>query len=396
MKSKIKLPAWLKLGDLKKLFNILSVKGESRLVGGCVRDILAGKLSQDVDIATQVPPEEVMNLLSKSAIKCIPTGIKHGTVTAMLNGVGYEITTLREDTSCDGRHAEVSYTLNWEADAARRDFTVNAMSLDLEGQLFDYFDGQADIAQKIIRFVGNPEQRINEDYLRILRYFRFYGYFGGDNLDTSSLKACCLLATNISKLSGERIKAELLKILGAPHAKESITLIFENDILSTLNLKPKATDYKDYNFSSDPYLNFASLVFSCELTKAEFKTIALSLKFSNKEQSLINTLCYQMEDTLNNLTKYLYYFGAELVHKRLALLNIMQPAGDLEKEHALVANYRHKKLPIDGNDIMKLGFSGKSIAVMVQYAEEKWINSNFTLSMEQLNNELEEYKRKSH
>lgn len=395
MKNKIKLPAWLKLGDLKKIFNILSTQGNSRLVGGCVRDILSGKLSSDIDIATEVLPEDVIKLLAENTIKCIPTGIKHGTVTAILNGVSYEITTLRQDASCDGRHAEVAYTLDWEADAARRDFTVNAMSLDLEGHVYDYFNGKKDLAKKIIRFVGNPEQRINEDYLRILRYFRFYGYFGGNNLDTLSLKACCLLASNISKLSGERVKAELLKILGAPYAKNAIKMIFENDILSALTFKPKSNDYKNYKFSSDPYLNFASLVLSCGFNKIEFRNLAQKLKFSNKEQAFITTLCYEMADITSNLLTNLYYFGAEIAYKRLTLLNIIQPNLDLKKEYEVIANYKHKKLPIDGNDIIKLGFSGKSIAVMLSYAEEKWILSNFTLGKEQLLYELKEYKRKN-
>ena len=309
--------------------------------------------------------------------------------------MSYEITTLRQDESCNGRHAKVSYTLDWETDAARRDFTVNAMSLDLDGQVYDYFNGRADLKKKIIKFVGNPEQRIHEDYLRILRYFRFYAYFGGNKLDKESFNACCKLADNISKLSGERIKSEFLKILGAPHAKESIKMIFENEILSALAFNPKSNGYKDFNFSNDPYLNFASLVLSFELSIKEFKDIALRLKLSNKEQKLITSLCYEMNDVTNYLTKNLYYFGSEMVYKHLVLLNIMHPGRDLENEYEIVANYKHKKLPIDGNDIVKLGFSGKSIAVMVEYAEDKWINSNFTLSKEGLKDELEEYKRKS-
>lgn len=395
MKNQIKLPAWLKLGDLKKIFNTLSVQGESRLVGGCVRDILSGNVGYDIDIATQVTPDNVMGLFTRNAIKYIPTGLKHGTVTAILNGVNYEVTTLRQDKSCNGRHATVSYTLDWEADAARRDFTVNAMYLDLEGRIYDYFNGRSDLAKKIIKFVGNPEQRIVEDYLRILRYFRFYGYFGGDNLDVSSFNACCLLADNISKLSGERIKSELLKILGASHAKEAVKMIFENDILSALSFKPKFEDYKCYNFGSDPYLNFASLILSCEFDKIELKNMVRRLKFSNKERTLITTLCYEMADVINNLLKNLYYFGPELTYKQLVLYNIMQPGLDLEKEHEVVANYKHKKLPVDGNDIMKLGCSGKLIAKMIKHAEEKWILSNFTLRKEQLLHELEEYKSKN-
>ena len=169
-----KLPKWVPVSDCKKIFSLIKkAGGESRLVGGCVRDILLGKSHSDVDIATTVIPDVAMSVLKKAEIKVIPTGLKHGTVTAVLNEKHYEITTLRKDVETDGRHAVVEFTDSWKEDSRRRDFTINAMSMDLEGEVYDYFDGQKDLQSKLVKFVGNPEKRIEEDYLRILRYFRF-------------------------------------------------------------------------------------------------------------------------------------------------------------------------------------------------------------------------------
>lgn len=393
MKQLVKFPKWVKLEDLTKLFNILAQEGECRLVGGCVRDILSESVSQDIDIATEVLPENVMKLLTKNKVKCIPTGIKHGTVTAVLNGTHYEITTLRTDENCDGRHAKVSYTSDWKADAARRDFTVNAMYLDLAGNVYDYFGGQEDLAKRLIRFVGDPKERIVEDYLRILRFFRFYGYLGGSSIDEKSLAACSSLASNISKLSGERIKTELLKILSGTFVKETVQLLFKHKILAAIGLNPKPQNYEHYKFTIDPYLNFASLILACNLSKLEFKQIALRIKLSNKERDLISTLCFDMEDATEQLLKNLYYHGAEITHKKLVLYNIISPNKDLKKAYELVASYKHKKLPIDGNDLLELGFSGKLIAKGIEYGEQKWIESDFSLNKEQLLYEIKEYQR---
>ena len=184
-----------------------------------MRDALLGRESDDIDIGTPDPPERVLALLEWAGIetRTVPRGIEHGTVTALAGGERYEITTLRRDERTDGRHAEVAFTDDWREDAARRDFTINAMSATPDGALFDYFGGQGDLAAGRVRFVGDPATRIAEDHLRLLRFFRFYAWYGRGEPDTAALEACKDAAHTISSLSGERVQAEMLKLLSAPN-----------------------------------------------------------------------------------------------------------------------------------------------------------------------------------
>ncbi|MSP83654.1 MAG: CCA tRNA nucleotidyltransferase [Alphaproteobacteria bacterium] len=196
---------------------------EVRFVGGCVRDVLAGRAVKDVDLATPDPPDRVVALLARAGLKAVPTGLAHGTITAVAGGRGFEVTTLRRDVRTFGRHAEVAFTDDWRADAARRDFTFNAMSASPDGDLHDYFGGCEDLAAGRVRFVGTPEQRIAEDYLRILRYFRFLAHFGREAPDPDALAAARAAAPELRRLSGERIRNELLKLLAAPDPLPALT-----------------------------------------------------------------------------------------------------------------------------------------------------------------------------
>ena len=200
-------PAWLEWPETQSLVRAFAAKNtELRFVGGAVRDALAGRATSDVDVATPALPEAVMELLAAANIQAIPTGIKHGTVTAVLDKKHFEITTLRKDVSTDGRHAEVAYTDDWKADAARRDFTMNALYLSPAGELFDYFEGEKDAMAGRVRFIGGADARIKEDYLRILRFFRFYAWMGKGEADADALAACAANAPKIATLSGERIR----------------------------------------------------------------------------------------------------------------------------------------------------------------------------------------------
>ena len=177
----------LKTRETQLLFDIIG-KDNLRFVGGCVRNSLLQKENTDIDLATVKKPQEVMNLLKNANIRVVDTGIKYGTVTAVIDGQAFEITTLRRDLKCDGRYAEVEFTDDWEEDASRRDFTINAMSCDLDGKLYDYFSGKEDLAAGLVRFVGDANERVEEDVLRILRFFRFNAYFAHDfdSLDKAS------------------------------------------------------------------------------------------------------------------------------------------------------------------------------------------------------------------
>jgi poly(A) polymerase len=199
---------------------------EPRFVGGCVRDSVVKRPVRDIDIAVQDQPDRVMAMLEAAGLHVIPTGLAHGTVTAIADGRHFEITTLRRDVETDGRHARIAYTSSWYEDAARRDLTMNALFADSQGRIYDFFDGLQDLGHGMVRFVGIPTERIKEDVLRLLRYFRFYAHYGKPPPDPAALAACRIMAPELPKLSGERVGAELLKLMEA-HDPAGVLLLME-------------------------------------------------------------------------------------------------------------------------------------------------------------------------
>lgn len=239
---------WMAWPQTKAVLAALSARGtEVRFVGGCVRDALLHRPCKDIDIATPDRPEEVMELLSAAGIKVVPTGLKHGTVTAVVGDGAdgglktFEVTTLRRDVATDGRHAEVAWTTDWVADAARRDFTINALSATPDGAVYDYFDGLAHLHHGRVVFVGRAQARIREDYLRILRFFRFLARYGRPPVDQEALKACQMLADGLDGLSGERVREELLKILETDAAADVLLLMRGERILA--HVLPEAAEF---------------------------------------------------------------------------------------------------------------------------------------------------------
>src|SRR4051812_5229558 len=226
---------------MTRVLNALGAdEGLTRYVGGAVRDDLLGLKVSDVDLATRIRPEEVMTRLQSARIKAVPTGIDHGTVTAVSDGHAVEITSLRRDVSTDGRRATVAFTDDWQEDAARRDFTINALYADpATGKVFDYFGGLDDLAARRVRFIGDPLARIAEDHLRILRFFRFHARFG-ETIDAAGLAACAARANDLMALSRERIASELLKLLVAPGAVAAVALMIDHAILRAV--LPEITD----------------------------------------------------------------------------------------------------------------------------------------------------------
>ncbi|HEB79740.1 MAG TPA: CCA tRNA nucleotidyltransferase, partial [Rhodospirillales bacterium] len=224
--GKIEPQPWLTAPQTRKVMKALDADGgEARFVGGCVRDALLKRPVEDIDIATTEPPEKIMTLLENAGVKAIPTGISHGTVTAVIGQAAFQITTLRVDEETDGRRAKVAFTDDWEADAARRDFTINTMSCTLDGDVYDPLSGMKDLAQRRVRFVGNARQRIEEDVLRMLRYFRMHAAYGAPPPDISALVACRALAPRLAELSGERVRDELLRILLGPDPASAVQLM---------------------------------------------------------------------------------------------------------------------------------------------------------------------------
>ncbi|MCH7929001.1 MAG: CCA tRNA nucleotidyltransferase [Proteobacteria bacterium] len=212
-----------------------------RFVGGCVRDAVAGRAVKDVDLATPDAPETVTRLLEAAGLKAVPTGIKHGTVMAVAHGEGIEVTTLRRDVEAYGRHAKVVFTDDWEADAERRDFTINALFCDPDGTLYDPVGGLEDLRAGRVRFVGDARTRIEEDVLRLLRFFRFYASFGRPPPDAEALAACRAMAPALTALSGERVRDELLKLLAAPAPAEVLPLMADAGALA--QVLPEVTGF---------------------------------------------------------------------------------------------------------------------------------------------------------
>lgn len=231
----LELQDWMRWPETRAVVAALTAEGaEVRFVGGCVRDALAGRTVADIDLATPDPPDQVMRLLEAAGVKVVATGLEHGTVTAVRDRRGFEVTTLREDVETYGRRAKVAFTDDWEADAARRDFTFNALSLTPGGRLYDPFGGRDDLAAGRVRFVGEAAARIAEDYLRILRFFRFFAHFGRPPADEEALAACRDLAEGLDRISAERIRVELLKLLRGTRCLEALGLMEETGVLARL------------------------------------------------------------------------------------------------------------------------------------------------------------------
>lgn len=384
-----KFPSWINIKDIKKIFKALDISGESRLVGGCVRDLIINRKNSDIDIATTVEPKDVIKLLGNSKIKTIETGIKHGTITAIINHTPYEITTLRKDVETFGRHASIEFTDNWEEDAKRRDFTINAMSMDLDGKLYDYSSGQKDLSKKIIKFVGDPEERIKEDYLRILRYFRFISYLGKSNIDKKSLDACSKLADGLTSLSGERLRTEILKISSSEYIKDAFQMMDEYNILKHIHIKKLSNNYLDYNFSSDPFVNFAAILRCSEDIRSSYSPTQARFRLSNAEAQLLHKLVIETGVEIIGDEKYqkreIYKHGADLYKKLLSLEHIENP--NIEAYQAFITLADTWEAPhfiINGEDLIKIGYNGSQIGKKLHLLHELWIESNFELTKEQL------------
>ena len=255
------LPAFL---SDPALIAVLDALPAARVVGGAVRDALAGRAVADIDLATPDRPEAVMAALARAGLRAEPTGLAHGTVTAIAQGRGFEVTTLRLDVETDGRHAVVAFTDNWREDAARRDFTFNALSMTRDGALFDYFGGEADLAAGITRFVGDPAVRIREDYLRILRFFRFHARYGARRPDGATEAAIRAGVPFLAGLSVERVWSELRRILAAPDPRAAVRLMADFGVLSAVMPEGFALDRLDRVIEAgapvDPLLRLAALL----------------------------------------------------------------------------------------------------------------------------------------
>lgn len=359
--------------------------GNARIIGGAVRDAMLNKPSSDIDIATDLLPQQIYDILLPAGIQVIPTGIKFGTVTALLHEEKFEITTLRKDIKCTGRYAEVDFTNDFMEDAARRDFTINALSYcPLEHKIYDYFTGIEDLKNREVRFIGEAEQRIKEDFLRILRFFRFSCYYA-QQINAAGLEAATQLKDGLKIISKERIKAELAKILLSNNSPHILQVMFNTGILSIilpikyyyLNVIEKAVGLELYTKYALLFCNFE------ELNLVDLIKLKFSSKESKKIYSIIKFITVQ-EITDFSLRKiwlqnqdYKEYLNAAVALDKLS----PEIVREFTNKYDLVAK---PIFPVSGQDMLQLNIKNKNIGKSLKYLEELWIESDFTLIKEQL------------
>lgn len=354
---------------------IAALNGQVRLVGGVVRDTLAGVATKDIDLATPLAPEAVMAALKAAGLKAVPTGLAHGTVTAVAEGRPFEITTLRRDVATDGRHAEVAFTDDWREDAARRDFTINALYADpVTGEVFDYFGGLADLEAGIVRFIGAPLQRIAEDHLRILRFFRFHARFGSGGPDAASLSACQTRANDLMALSRERIAMELLALLALPNPAPTLALMIESGIF--VPVLPEIADAAPVTHlvkrEAEAGIVPDALRRLCALIAPDpvlAEDIANRLKLSNAQRKRMIAVAARAAEDASAPRALAYWQGVEVAIDRLLLGN-----GDPWP----LMDWTPPRFPINGGAIVARGVqAGPEVARILQSAERQWVAEGF-------------------
>ncbi|MHA1537597.1 MAG: CCA tRNA nucleotidyltransferase [Alphaproteobacteria bacterium] len=374
--------------------------GQPRFVGGCVRDAIAGRAVRDIDIATPLTPQSVMTCLEKASIKAIPTGIEHGTVTAVCAGEHFEITTLRVDVETDGRRARVAFTDDWMADASRRDLTMNAIFLDPGGALYDPFGGVGDLRAGRVRFVGKAEARIEEDVLRLLRFFRFQAWYGAPPPDPEALAACRKLAPKLPRLSAERVWSETRRLLLAPGAGPVFALMDEEGILG--HFLPQARNFarlealaglETAGIEPDPLRRLAGVINADE---AGARSLAERLKLSNAERERLACLARELPGFRPGqgavARRQLYRLGPERFRdlvlldraRRLAAAKAPPEAKDFNAGLAEAASWRAEKLPVGGKDAKALGVApGPPVGEVLASVEQWWIEGDFKATRKQ-------------
>lgn len=375
MNKQLPMAQWTQRQDLAAIVAALGADNV-RWVGGAVRDTLLDIDAHDIDAATPLRPEEVIQRLETAGIRTIPTGIAHGTVTAILDGGNVEITTLRHDVATDGRHATIAFTQDWREDAARRDFTINALFAHPETlEIFDYFGGLEDLAAKNVRFIGDARQRIAEDHLRILRYFRFQARFGAD-LDAEAEQACEELADTLKGLSRERVGWELQTLLALPDPSPTVARMHQLHVLQVVlpetgrhEIKVLAkliTAEKSYGIAPDPLRRLAALLPALPQIAASVTT---RLRLSRQQRARLASVAARTAADGKNPRALAYLEGTECAIDRLLLTGA-------DPSH--VVGWNAPDLPLKGGEIVRRGVkAGPSVARILQTVERRWLQEGF-------------------
>jgi poly(A) polymerase len=390
-------PVWLEWAETKTLTTLFAKhKVELRFVGGCVRDALLEKIADDIDVATPLAPEHVVDLLETENIKAIPTGIDHGTVTAVIGNKTFEITTLRKDTSCDGRHALVEYTKDWEEDARRRDFTINAFYLSPEGHLFDYFQGVHDLERGVVRFIGKADDRVQEDFLRILRFFRFYARYAKGAPNAEAMTACKKHAPQLAMLSGERIQQEMLKLLATPKPSAALTAMIDTQLLGRVLPRAEVENVKrlellEQKIGIAPRAELRLAVLMIHASEKDIATLTARLKLPTTLTKFLKyTLACANEIhpgmSLSAQKKMLRHAGKDIYIAAILIVaaNTQDPEAYLSLLN-LPQHWTPPEFPISGGDLKTCGIpEGRELGNALRSLEEVWEASDYALTKAQL------------
>ncbi|MCK1269013.1 MULTISPECIES: CCA tRNA nucleotidyltransferase [Bradyrhizobium] len=385
---------WLISGGTARVLQLLNADGEeARVVGGAVRNALLGLVPGDIDIATTALPHEVMRRAKAAGIKAVPTGIDHGTVTLVIDGQPYEVTTLREDTETFGRKAKVAFGRDWVKDAERRDFTMNGLSVDADGVVHDYVGGIADAAARRVRFIGDPDQRIAEDFLRILRFFRIHAAFGAGDPDRDGYLACIRGRAGLASLSAERLRMETLKLLVAPGASAAALAMADGGLLQALTggvvytgpLAAMIVIERELGLTASSTRRLAALAIA---VTEDAKRVATRLRLSNAETKALDSMGHRWWRLATkdeaDARRLLYRLGADRYHDRV-LLGWARAGGDVGSSRwralaELPQRWTAPKFPLRAADFIARGMAeGPSLGHVLTLAEDAWLAADFPL-----------------
>jgi tRNA nucleotidyltransferase/poly(A) polymerase len=387
---------------LQRLLEVLSYDGEeARIAGGAVRNALLGCAVSDIDIATTTVPDETERRARSAGFRTVPTGKEHGTITVLVGGASYEVTTLRADVETDGRHARVVFGRDWKADAERRDFTINALYATAAGEVIDLVGGLADLEGRTLRFIGDPEARIREDYLRILRFFRFFAWYGAGRPDAAGLRACARLKEGLSRLSAERVWAELKKLLAAPDPSRALLWMRQTGVLSAV--LPESEKWGidavhglvsaegDLGWRHDPLLRLAAIV---PPDAARMATMAERLKMSKAEAlrlsawAMTEPVVHSASDAA--LARLAYAGDRQALQDRLRLslasarvrasqeAAALAEAGGYLRLLRFLDGWEKPVFPVKGGDLVSLGMTaGPDMGAALAKLEAEWVEGGF-------------------
>lgn len=376
---------WMQAPSIHRLLQAIPDAATSIwFVGGCVRDALLGLTPHEIDFATRYTPQEIEGFLKTTGLGCIPTGLRHGTVTALVDGIPYEITTLRKDVETDGRHAVVAFTTDRHEDAARRDLTFNALYLSIDGELFDPFMGWEDLKAGRVRFIGNARDRIQEDYLRLLRFFRFYQRYGQTVPDAATMQAIIELAPGLQRISGERLHQEIWKILEHPDPLKALDLMAQTPLLEILFGQTRVPEPLRHLLDLEtqhhvPTTLLTRLYLLLYQGTAQLDAILNRFKCANDEKKWMHQMDVFLKKAPTAFNQAsLYHIGAPFCQQAALLWMALTPSADLSPFLEKARTWEKPLFPLTGKDLKANGLTeSPRLGQILGQTETWWIEQNF-------------------